>query len=344
MSSFSRSEFEVILTRLAASLTLESRSAEGFRNSGQFEKRCRELLVTETAGTGLEVDISPHPHVFPDIVMGEFGVEVKFTLNDSWRSIANIVFEGSRGIGVKHIYLLFGKMGGVPEVKWAAYEDSVIHVRTSHVPRFEVQIGERSSLLTKMGIDYQTFSALPIHERMEHIRTYARGRLKKGERLWWLEDQPDTGHSLPMQVRLYTKLETVEKRRLRGEAALLCPKIVCGSRVRDKYDDVTTYLLTYHGVLCNQARDLFSAGSVAMRSDETRGGLYIQRALLDIEMEMRDAAERLEERLFVEYWGKAVPVSDRIQEWLKRADQLAAGHWKPSETLFLKRSDSAITL
>ena len=93
------------------------------------------------------------------------------------------------------------------------------------------------------------------------------------------------------------------------------------------------YLLTYHGVLCPQARDLFSAGSVALRSDATRGGVYILRALKDIEKEMKVAAQTLADALFVEYWGESVSPRMRIREWLKRADALAQG-WKPSRELF----------
>ena len=105
--------------------------------------------------------------------------------------------------------------------------------------------------------------------------------------------------------------------------------------IRGKYNDAAIYLLTYHGVLCPQARDLFSAGSVALRSDPKRGGLYIMRALMDTEDEMRRAAAYLEDALFVEYWGASVPPKSRIREWLKRADK-QAGTWKPSEVLFLR--------
>jgi hypothetical protein len=175
---------------------------------------------------------------------------------------------------------------------------------------------------------------------MEHIRKYARGRLKKGERLWWLEDRPDGAHSLPIQARIYMTLEQSEKRRLRAEAALLCPEIVKPSRSKHKYDDATLYLLTYHGVLCPQARDLFSAGSVAMRSDSKRGGNYVLRALLDIQDEMRTAAATLDDALFIEYWDKSIPAPSRLKEWLKRADRLAVG-WKPSEHLFQKEQSAS---
>jgi hypothetical protein len=134
-------------------------------------------------------------------------------------------------------------------------------------------------------------------------------------------------------VRLYMGLDQTEKRKLRAEAALLCPQVVKPSRTKKKYDDAALYLITYHGVLCSQARDLFSAGSVALRADQTRGGNYLLRSLRDIEGEMREAADRLEDALFVEYWGATVEKTDRIKEWLVRADGYAEG-WKPSRELF----------
>jgi len=76
------------------------------------------------------------------------------------------------------------------------------------------------------------------------------------------------------------------------------------------------YLLTYRGVLCPQARDLFTAGSVAMRADQTRGGNYMLRSLQDIEVEMRIAAQELEDALFAEYWGFNVAPEQRIRKWL----------------------------
>jgi hypothetical protein len=72
-----------------------------------------------------------------------------------------------------------------------------------------------------------------------------------------------------------------------------------------------------------------------MRSDSKRGGDYVQRALLDIQDEMRTAAATLDDALFIEYWEKSVPPQNRLKEWLQRADSLAVG-WKPSNYLFKK--------
>ena len=302
-----------------------------FRSASDFEIRVREV-ADEVLGPG-KVDFSPPDQAFPDIAIDQFGIEVKFTTNDTWRSVANSVLESNRVNGIEKIYIVFGKMGGIPDVRWARYEECVMHVRTSHVPRFEVEIGAQQSLFEQMGVSYDAFRSLDIHEKMQYIRSYARSRLKAGERLWWLEDSPEEEHTLPIQARLYTGLSTEEKQRLRAEAVLLCPRIVSSGRSRNKYDDVVLFLLTYHGVLCHQARDLFSAGSVANPANDDEGGLYIERAIKLIESEIEIAANDIDDDLIIEYWGCSVLPKDRIREWLRRADSYATG-WKPSDVLF----------
>ena len=237
------------------------------------------------------------------------------------------------------IYVVFGKMGGIPEVRWGEYEQSVIHVRTSHVPRFEIELPSekaevKKSLFSQMGIRYDDFRKLDMQEKMKYIRAYAR-KIHPDGRLWWVEEKEDSDeHTTPVQARLYTNLTTEEKTRLRAEAALLCPSIVKSGRARNKYDDMVLYLLTYHGVLCHQARDLFSAGSVANPKNDDEGGIYIERALKLIEKEMKQAALSMDDALFVEYWGESVPPEQRIQRWLEKADELASG-WVPSKSLFV---------
>lgn len=328
------SEFEDLLNSICSKLTNESR-LNPFPTSRDFENRVRSLVQEESPLSHINFD--PHPQAFPDIAVGFFGIEVKFTTNDTWRSVANSVLETNRITEVKKVYLVFGKMGGVPEAKWGEYEKCVMHVRTSHVPRFEVEMSASESLFDLMHVPYDQFRALPMHEKMEHIRVYARSRLKQGERLWWLEDNSDSDHTLPIQARLYTKLTTKEKTRLRAEAALLCPQIVQSGRSRNKYDDAVLYLLTYRGVLCHQARDLFSAGSVANPNNDDQGGIYIQRSLQLLEADMLSAALELNDELFIEYWEESVPKEARIKRWLEKADALVTG-WKPSESLFLENT------
>lgn len=329
----SQDEFETLLNALCQQLTQESHS-RGFDTAKAFETRVREVVKQHLTDQSIVIDFDPHPQAFPDIAVGEFGIEVKFSLSDTWRSVANSVLERNRIDSIKTIYIVFGKMGGVPEVQWGEYEKCVMHVRTSHVPRFEVELFPEKSLFEQLGISYEEFRKLSMQEKMTHIRGYARGRLKKGERLWWLDDgSANTDYSLPIAARLYTELPEEEKLRLRAEAVLLCPQVVKPSRSKNKYDDVALYLLTYHGVLAHQTRDLFTAGSVSNPGNDDAGGLYIERALKLLEPFMLDAAFKMDSALFVEYWGKDVQPAQRIQHWLSLADTHAT-EWIPSQSLF----------
>jgi hypothetical protein len=249
-------------------------------------------------------------------------------------SVGNSVFEGMRDASVKDIYVIFGKMGGMPSVRWGRYEDRITHVRISHAPRFVIEMDDRdSSLFPKMKISYDKFYGLPPEEKMRHIRQYSRNRLKPGERLWWLEDEDSPGK--PLEVRLYMNLTQPEKIKLRAQGALLFPQILAGGRVKDKYNDVAFFFLKYHNVFCPQTRDLYSAGSVA---GTARGGNYLLRSIQNIEKQIAEAAQQLPDDLIEEYWGERVEPADRIKEWLKRIDRHAKT-WKPSEHLF-KNKDS----
>ena len=166
-----------------------------------------------------------------------------------------------------------------------------------------------------------------MREKMRHIRKYAKGRLKKGESLWWLDDEDPEAHSLPMQARLYRSLPESEKRQLRAESVLLFPEVLkSGRSCRDKYDNVALYLLTQHGVLCHQVRDMFTAGSVTKDTGKIEVGLQL------IKDDIHRAAKEMNDALFVEYWGESVKPEDRLKRWGEKADQFAKG-WKPSKHL-----------
>ncbi len=323
-------QFEAVLDRTAEILTDNLASSRIYHGPEEFEQGVLDMLRVAAKDCNANIEPTYHRHAFPDIRVNGFGVEVKYSKRDTWNAVGNSIFESMRDPTVATVYVMFGKTGEKPGVRWAKYADCVTHVRVSNAPRFVVDMesGE-SPLFERFDIAYDDFAQLDDDGKMEHVRNYWRDRLPRGERLWWLE--PD--HTLPLNIRLYMHLTQSEKRMLRAEAALLCPQICKGSRARRKYEDAAIYLLTHHGVFCPQARDLFSAGSVALRADGTRGGNYLLRALQDIEELMKDAANRLDDALFVEYWGIGCAPDQRLGQWLVKADGYADG-WVPSTHLF----------
>lgn len=343
-------QFEQLLDRVAAQLTEDMTTqprdewlSVASSKALSYEQHVRERLYDAieamgSDGAGHEVDLDPSGQTFPDVPCGEFGVEVKFTTGDSWASIANSIRETKRDENVKVVYLMFGKMGGKPEARWMKYEDCVVHVRTSHEPRFQVDLsGNKKSLFEVMGIAYDDFRRLDIIDKMPYIRKYARTIHPEGH-LWWLEDtMSGEEHSTSVDPVLYTSLDPETKKKCRAEATLLCPQVLKGGNQNGKYNDAVMFLLTYHGVLCHQARDLFSAGSVAgMQYSDDLDIPYKQRAFMLLQDEMIEAAAYLDPALFEEYWEEEVAPEERLAWWLKKADEFASD-WtqKPSELMFL---------
>ena len=325
-----QSEFEQVLDRTCERLTLDLRASNLYHDQQRFQQHVQDTLRHAGSDLGIEVAPTFHPHAFPDVRANGYGVEVKYTAQDTWVAVGNSIFEGMRDPAVEVVYVVYGKAGGFPSARWAKYEDCIKHVRVSHAPRFVVDLGDETTrLFDHLPVSYDEFAELSDDEKMAHIREYSRNRLADGERLWWLEPS----HSVPVAVRFYQHLEMDEKRMLRAEAALLCPQ-VCGNQ-RGRYLDAAHYALMHHGVVCTQVRDLFTAGSAAGAHGEGDNpeGPYIIAALRNVEHLMRDAAERLPDALFVEYWGASCPPLDRVAHWLARADSFAAD-WQPSAELF----------
>lgn len=70
-------EFETLLDRCCEILTQEARSS-GFHSSKHLENRVREVLsVLTDDDDSVEIDFNPPVQGFPDIVITEYGVEVK---------------------------------------------------------------------------------------------------------------------------------------------------------------------------------------------------------------------------------------------------------------------------
>ena len=74
---------------------------------------------------------------FPDIVLHEttYGVEIKSTLKDSWKSTGSSIVESTRDIDTDRIFLLFGKLGGAPEFRCKPYQMCLSNIAVTHSPR-----------------------------------------------------------------------------------------------------------------------------------------------------------------------------------------------------------------
>ncbi len=302
--------------------------ATGFDSAESFERTVAAELRVACNSQGIgSVGHTFHPSAFPDVLVNGFGVEVKYTQRKTWHGTGNSIFEGMRDPNTQQIYLVFCR-ADLPEVRWRRYEDCIKGVRISHSPRYMIDMDISESFFDELDIPYPEFLTYSVREKMTHVREHVKERISEHEKLWWIDEE--NSHTLPIQVRIYRLLPSEVKTALRAETALMCPQIFKGSRQKGKYDQAAIYLLTQHGVVAPQIRDLFTAGSVVGKE---RGGNYLLRSLKHIQVDILSASRRLDDALFVEYWGFSCPVSQRIPKWLELADHYAAD-FKPSDEFF----------
>lgn len=307
-------EFEDVLNSAVARMNQAAKAGlTGYADADQFETTVMGELRMALGGA-LGARSAERLSAFPDILVNGFGVEVKFTKQRSWLGTGNSIFETHRAADARDIYLVFCR-ADIPEVRWRRYEDCISGVRISHSPRYMLDMGGENAFFSDLGMTLDDFRAIDLRDKMALVRDHVKTRLKPGERLWWIDETQE--HTLPVQVRLYRLLDSQTKARMRAEAALMCPQIFQHSRQRGKYDAAALYLLTQHGVFAPQTRDLFSAGSVAGAS---RGGDYLIRSIRGNQKEIEAAALRLDDALFVEYWGESCDRAKRMGRWLALID------------------------
>ena len=79
---------------------------------------------------------------FPDIQAERYyGVEVKTTKSDSWKSVGSSIVESTRIEDVSMIYMLFAKLGGdFVEFRCKPYEECLDNISLTHQPRYQIDM------------------------------------------------------------------------------------------------------------------------------------------------------------------------------------------------------------
>ena len=309
-----RDDFADLMNRATVIMNNHAKAGmPGYSNAQEFEKTVLAQLRVCCEGSS-SANPSFHDHAFPDVVVNGFGVEVKFTTKSTWQGSGNSIFEGMRDESAMDIALVYCR-SDIPEIRWRWYRECIKGIRISHSPRYMIDMRDMDSFFKQIGISLEDFRQTDLRSKMEIVKNHVKERVGDGDRLWWFDE--DREHTVPINVRLYRLLDQQTKNKMRAEAALMCPQIFKGSRQRGKYDDAALYMLTQHGVFAPQTRDLFSAGSVAGKD---RGGDYLIRAIQNNTPQITEAAERLNDELFVEYWGESCSQERRLARWLELAD------------------------
>jgi hypothetical protein len=324
--------FEDILTRVCERLSGEASGPTPriAKNSDELELFVRNALTDEFAKQGQTLTLQPKVQEFPDVVIAPFGIEIKHTEKNTWVSIANSIRESHRPAGVARIYVVFGKYGGDPKVRWGLYENVVNHARTSHVPRFQIDMNAEESFFEKMGVSYVDFSVMPMKQKMAFMRTYARGRRHLVKDFWWLEDD----------LRPFRSLSISERRELIAQACFLVPEIVTESQ--ESLAKAAFYLASIPHVLSHQMlEDVRSAYTNLDGTDvASNNGLMVVR---ELEQEIILASENIAKGIIKEFWGIEIETAERLVYFVQQLDHVFDSSPKPSAILFGGRFSTRAT-
>lgn len=198
---------------------------------------------------------------FPDIVAyvntnKAYGLEVKTTKENKWKSTGSSIFEGTRVGDVKNIHLLFGKLAEPIEFKCRKYEECLYDVAITHSPRYLIDMETTSehSIFSKVGVDYNTLRKLD--NPFKPIKKYFRAGLKEGEDLWWIDNTEESVRDLG--VKIWGNLSTADKDELRVLALAYFPNLL--GKDSKKYAQLASWLVAQYGIVNHALRDTFSAG------------------------------------------------------------------------------------
>ncbi|MCF0197157.1 MAG: hypothetical protein HUK03_08040 [Bacteroidaceae bacterium] len=257
---------------------------------------------------------------FPDIITETFyGVEVKSTQSDHWTSTGSSIIETTRDKNVESIYLLFGKLGGVPQVRCRPYEDCLYDITVTHSPRYLIDMGtaKEKTIFAKMHTSY---NALRLsNNSIAQVRKYYRDKAKaehKGEMPWWLDDVESDN----LMIRHITALTAEEKRRIIMQLFILFPSHV----IHSNYVEPAMWLVAYHRVVSHNMRDLMSAGGQAKFLNEkelSRPVPAIVKRFLEFSSLIRSEIDRLYAEIDV-FNPELLQKQDTFLAWVEQVDDL----------------------
>jgi hypothetical protein len=199
---------------------------------------------------------------FPDIVVGTiYGVEVKSSQNETWKTTGNSIFEGNRVPKVKDIFILFGKLSGSIEFKYRSYADCIDEVKVTHSPRYTIDMNlkQGETFFDKIGHTYEEFKS--CEHQIEIIKEHYKKRFPDKHQ-WWLEKE----NAVPVTLTFFNSLDKNRKLCHKICGIIRYPEILGPANCKNdqhytkKYEQFVTYLLNRHGIICHNVRDIFTAG------------------------------------------------------------------------------------
>lgn len=324
-----RSEFDTLLSSTIEELNVHAKNSSkkvATLLGRNLEPYVRDVMTDLAVGTVFENTIELiGGQKFPDIVAKKYyGIEVKTTTQNHWKTTGNSVFEGTRVDSVERIFMLFAKLASPIEFRCRPYEEVLSEVVVTHSPRYliDMNLEQGKTIFDKIKLSYD--SLRKNENPIRPIVDYYKSKLKPGEELWWMDAENNSKPS-SIIIKIWNNLSAKEKQELKNRSMAYFPELFGNSN--DKFGRLAIWLVTREAVVCPNVRDLFTAGG---KRDYIIGKNVYQKVpriflnLFDnvpsiVETIMQTSASELSE-----YWEIKTTEKTKLFDWI----DLVADHAK----------------
>ena len=312
-------EFQNLLDNTLVSLKSESiKYSKKYLGlvGNKLENEVFDVLNYNSKGTIFEGSIElVSGQKFPDIVAKKYyGVEVKTTKSNHWKSTGSSIAEGTRVDGVERIFMLFGKMVSPVEFMCKPYEECLSEVVVTYSPRYliDMKLAQGQTIFDKINIPYDD-----LRRQVNPIKTildYYKKKLKTGDTVWWLDQ--DSSQSSNLIIRVWNNLSIRERNDFLVKGFSYFPEVL--SKKGNKFNGFAVWLSVRQAVVCPNVRDIFSSagqGEIEYKNlIHTKIPKIVIRLIDNIEI-IKSEIEQTENLLLSEFWGLDVNNENKLKIW-----------------------------
>lgn len=323
-----KNEFDSLLCSTVSELNIHANKSSKKISSllgRSLEPFVKEVMTDLAVGTPFENSIELiSGQKFPDIVAKKYyGVEVKTTTQNHWRTTGNSILETTRVDSVERVFMLFAKLANPIEFRCRPYEEVLSEVVVTHSPRYliDMNLEQGETIFDKIHLSYDTLRKK--ENPIKPIVEYYKSKLKAGEELWWIGQENDNKAS-NIVIKIWNNLSIKDRQILKIRAMAYFPELFGNNG--DKFGRLALWLLTSESVVCPNVRDLFSAGGKGQLTINGKVYYNIPRIFLNLFECLPLIAETVILTPTVElsdYWKTNTTEKRKLTDWIALVDEQA---------------------
>lgn len=315
-----RAEFDVLLNSTLSELNIHAKKSPKLLVTlagNKLEPYVRDVMTNLAIGTVFENSIELiGGQKFPDIIAKKYyGIEVKTTTQNHWKTTGNSILESTRVEDVERIFMLFAKLASPIEFRCRPYEECLSEVVVTHSPRYliDMNLALGKTIFDKINTPYDVLRKK--ENPLRYVVDYYKSKLKPGEELWWIDQENSKPSNLV--IKIWNNLSSKEKQEAKNKSMVYFPELFGNNN--DKFGRLAIWLVTREGVVCPNVRDLFTAGGKGKFQIDTKIYENIPRIFLTLFDNLKFTTKTIAETSAIElseYWGIKTTEKKKISDWI----------------------------